>query len=240
VLGGFSAGQSDARAADSEAARLGLSSSVHIDYAVDFDEPPGDATTVAGYFRGADSVNGVSRTGAYGGFYVVTRLCSAHLTSLNWQTYAWSGGQWAPASCAPLEQYQNDTSVDFDRAIASNYGQYPNSSPPPQPKPKPQVICWGKGATPKKNGCPVIIKKASQEWNQYLAFKNGLKKTEPELHRVNAFIGYLNQNKQTVNVPAYMGPGKSWVAKKVAGQTAGRNHAYGLHHDLIHAHTRQK
>lgn len=85
---------------------------------------------VRAYFQGADSYlwprAGRNSVNAYGGYYPVTALCREHLVgSLNWPTYAWSGGQWPAASCGPLEQWLNGSSVDYDRAIAVDYGQYP-------------------------------------------------------------------------------------------------------------------
>ncbi|MGH2870438.1 MAG: hypothetical protein ACRDNK_23075, partial [Solirubrobacteraceae bacterium] len=55
--------------------------------------------------------------------------------SENWQTYAWSGGAWLPKSIAPLEQYLNGALYDNDRALASDYGQWPYTAPkPPDPR----------------------------------------------------------------------------------------------------------
>jgi hypothetical protein len=126
---GCSAGRSDALAARGQAAEVGNTAST-IDFAIDFDA---SGSQVDGYFRCAHATLG-SRTGAYGGYYPLKYLCARGLASKAWQTYAWSGGQWLPSSCAPLEQYLNDSSVDYDRAIAADYGQWPG---PVSPKPKP-------------------------------------------------------------------------------------------------------
>lgn len=153
ALNGYSAGQADARQADAQIRALGAPANTHIDFAVDFDETLGQAPAVASYFRGVDSILGVSRTGAYGGYYTVTRLCAAHLTTASWATYAWSGGLWPAASCAPLEQYLNSSSVDYDRAIAPYYGQWPYNAPKP---PTPKLRCFGKGAQTTSKTCRFV------------------------------------------------------------------------------------
>lgn len=136
ALDGFAAGQVDARRAAAQAAALGMPPSRPIFFAIDFDETPAQASAVASYFRGVASVLGVSRTGAYGGYWAVKRLFDAELVRYGWQTYAWSGGLWDTR--AKLEQYLNGSAVDFDRAIAVDYGQWPYT--PPKPKPHPAVL----------------------------------------------------------------------------------------------------
>lgn len=133
ALSGFAGGVSDARAAATQTRALGAPANVHIDAAVDFDATAAQQGPIDAYFRGWDSVLGVKRVGDYGGYWPTIRLCEAHLVTRSWQTYAWSGGNWAPASCAPLEQYLNDNTVDYDRAIAADYGQYPSPPLPPPP-----------------------------------------------------------------------------------------------------------
>lgn len=124
---GCVAGWSDAQEARRQAARLGNTSST-IDFAIDFDASGG---AVSEYFRCAHGILG-SRTGAYGGYYPLKYLCArGYVGHENWQTYAWSRSQWLPASCAPLEQYLNDGSVDYDRAIAPRYGQWGGPAPAP-------------------------------------------------------------------------------------------------------------
>jgi hypothetical protein len=118
---GCSAGASDARAAAGQARAVG-NTNRPIDFAIDFDA---EGSQVDGYFRCAHAVLG-SRVNAYGSYYALKYLCAHGLVGhTSWQTYAWSAGQWLPASCAPLEQYLNDSSVDYDRAIAPDYGQWP-------------------------------------------------------------------------------------------------------------------
>jgi hypothetical protein len=123
---GCGAGASDAREAARQAAAVG-NTNRPIDFAIDFDA---SGSQVDGYFRCAHYVLG-SRVGAYGGYYPLKYLCSHGLVGrTNWETYAWSASQWLPSSCAPLEQYLNGSSVDYDRAIAADYGQWPAPSKP--------------------------------------------------------------------------------------------------------------
>lgn len=56
-----------------------------------------------------------------------------------WNTYAWSGGQWC--GDAQLQQYQNGVtlcsgSVDLDRAMVSDYGQWQPGKLPPNVTPE--------------------------------------------------------------------------------------------------------
>lgn len=127
---GCSAGRTDAYTAAWKAAGLG-NTTRPIPFAVDFDARGPD---VAGYFRCAKQILG-GRVMAYGSYYVVTWLHAHGLVgNKNWCTYAWSNGRFPSASICPLQQYLNDSSVDYDRAIAADYGQWPG---PVSPKPKP-------------------------------------------------------------------------------------------------------
>lgn len=118
---GFAAGASDGREAGRQAAAIGNTHDA-IWFAIDFDA---SGPEVYSYFKGAQSVLG-SRVDAYGGYRPLGYL-HAHgaVGNLNFQTYAWSGGAWLPASIAPLEQYLNGAAFDNDRAVAANYGQFP-------------------------------------------------------------------------------------------------------------------
>lgn len=127
---GCSAGRTDAFYAARQAAEVG-NTDRPIMFAIDFDA---QGFQVDGYFRCIHHLLG-SRTNAYGSYYALKYLCSHGLVGhQNWQTYAWSRGQWLPASCAPLQQYLNDSSVDYDRAIAADFGQWPAASKPPVSK----------------------------------------------------------------------------------------------------------
>ncbi len=122
---GYSRGVSDAKGAKSEAESVGQPSSRPIYFAVDFDAESGDAASIKEYFKGVASVLGLSRTGVYGGYYIVDELLSARLVTFAWQTYAWSYGRWD--SRAQLRQTQNGVDhdeLDADEAVAADFGQW--------------------------------------------------------------------------------------------------------------------
>jgi hypothetical protein len=167
---GRAAGITDALTAAAQARALG-NTTRPILFAIDCDCT--DAQILA-YFQGVHSVLG-ARTDAYGGYAQVAYLHSVGLVgSENWQTYAWSEGHWLPGTVAPLEQYLNGTSYDWDRAIAVPYGEFPwtatkpkprpvvthtttTPAPPPVPHPRRGTVCWGTGATPASSSCRQII-----------------------------------------------------------------------------------
>lgn len=137
ALAGFTAGADDARAALSQASACGIPVGRPIYFAVDFDETTGEAGAVDQYFRGVASILGVAHTGCYGGYWAVKRLFDAKLISYGWQTYAWSGGNLDKR--AQLYQFSNNhsvagVSVDFNHALATDFGQW--SYEPPKPAPK--------------------------------------------------------------------------------------------------------
>lgn len=70
---------------------------------------------------GAQSVIGQNRVGAYGGYGTIKYLFDNAKLAYGWQTYAWSGGQLDPR--AQIYQWQNGPIVDFDKALAQDYGQ---------------------------------------------------------------------------------------------------------------------
>lgn len=119
--GGYARGVSQARLAASQAAAVGNTSSA-IDFAIDCEC---SGPSVLSYFQGVHAVLG-SRDNAYGDYSVILYLYDHGVVGhLNWQTLAWSGGAWLPASIAPLEQYQLGNAVDSDRALLPDYGQFP-------------------------------------------------------------------------------------------------------------------
>jgi hypothetical protein len=151
-LDGWNAGYNDAFNATHELqSRYGIApAGVHIDFASDYD------TTFYGrvfepYYQGASAwmkrVGGTE--GAYGGLHTVNQLCADHIGTLNWQTVAWSGGQRASVSCAPLYQRSINNSlagysVDNNDAYAANYGQLGYKAPPVGPS-KQQIARWQGG-----------------------------------------------------------------------------------------------
>ena len=126
ALDGCMAGRIDARNALAEAATFGFRA---IYFAVDFELQPPQDQAVAGYFRCIVGQIGVDHTGAYGGIATVSLLFNLHLIRYGWQTYAWSGGRWDRR--AQLQQYLNGSSVDYDRAVAKDYGQVPYTATRP-------------------------------------------------------------------------------------------------------------
>lgn len=120
ALSGYAGGQLDARLALNEEQGLGVPSSAPIYFAVDFKEVGHQPRAVASYFSGVNSVLGVSRTGAYGGYWTIHRLFNAALIQFGWQTSAWSGGLWDPR--AQIQQYAYYNAYDLDRAMTSEFG----------------------------------------------------------------------------------------------------------------------
>jgi MYXO-CTERM domain-containing protein len=126
----MSQGVSDATAANSEAASVGAPSTRPIYFAVDFDANSANDTDVNAYFQGVASVIGLSRTGVYGGYYIVNELFNQGLVEWGWQTYAWSSGQWD--SRAQLRQTLDNVDnglLDADEGMVADYGQWGPGSP---------------------------------------------------------------------------------------------------------------
>lgn len=124
ALEGFASGVQDAQIATSQHAACGGQADRPIYFSVDADVA-GDQC--AEYFRGVASALGFTRTGAYGSYRVIKYLLDNGLISWAWQTYAWSAGQWD--NRAHIQQYSNDMaiagfSVDFNRSINSDFGQW--------------------------------------------------------------------------------------------------------------------
>ncbi|MFC9973060.1 glycoside hydrolase domain-containing protein [Spirillospora sp. NPDC127200] len=127
ALSGRAGGAADARDADRQARALGMPSGRPIYFAVDFDATAAQQGAVNAYLDGAAGVIGRSRVGLYGGYGPVKRALDAGKAVWAWQTYAWSGGRWDRR--AQLRQYSNDhvingVGVDYDRAVADDYGQW--------------------------------------------------------------------------------------------------------------------
>jgi len=118
-----------ARIADQDAKLAGMPPTRPIYFAVDGDTRGFSATqwlAIENFFRGVISVIGLARVGAYGGKNTVEHLRNRGLIRWLWQTYAWSGGQWADVH---LRQYDNgnpmcEGEVDYDRSMKQDYGQW--------------------------------------------------------------------------------------------------------------------
>ncbi len=121
---GSASGVQDAQIAANQHRVCGGPGNRPIYFSVDADVA---GSQVADYFRGVASVIGKARTGAYGSYRVLKYLFDEGLISWGWQTYAWSAGQWETR--AHIQQYQNGmtlggVSVDYDRSIKSDFGQW--------------------------------------------------------------------------------------------------------------------
>jgi hypothetical protein len=121
-------GAADARAAQQEAATLGLGDAV-IYFSADFD-PTDKTDEINAYMTGVASVLGKERTGLYSGYAGIQAYFDAGIGDYGWQTYAWSSGQWDTR--AQLQQWNNSvvwdgTQVDQDRATTTDYGQNPQA-----------------------------------------------------------------------------------------------------------------
>lgn len=125
---GYTAGRQDALRARAQALALGEPADRPIFFAVDFDTTA-DPSAVVPYFRGVDSVLGSTRAGDYGGIATVRVLFDRRLVRYGWQTAAWSGGAWDPR--AQIQQYSFGAALDWDRAVARDFGQWPYRAPRP-------------------------------------------------------------------------------------------------------------
>jgi hypothetical protein len=133
---GFGQGASDARTAAAQHVACGGPPNRPIYFSVDYDVPdaaPGSNDpaaklgAVAAYYRGVASVIGLARTGAYGGYWTISRLFDAGLIRWGWQTFAWSGGRWDGR--AHLRQTAIDVVVagaacDIDESGVADFGQW--------------------------------------------------------------------------------------------------------------------
>jgi len=132
---GYNQGVSDATGAKNEAAAVGQPSTRPIYFAIDFDATSADAASINAYFQGVASVIGLSRTGVYGGYYIVNELFNAGRVTFAWQTYAWSGGSWD--SRAQLRQTQNGVDgdqLDDDEGMVADFGQWGPGAPASAPR----------------------------------------------------------------------------------------------------------
>jgi hypothetical protein len=126
ALSGHAGGVADAHSARTQAHACGQPAGRPVYFAVDFDAA-GQTTHVNAYLAGVASVLGKTGTGVYGGLAAVKAALDAKVCTYAWQTYAWSGGVWDKR--AQLQQYENGQtlaghSVDYDRAMTTDYGQW--------------------------------------------------------------------------------------------------------------------
>ncbi|SEG11468.1 protein of unknown function [Thermomonospora echinospora] len=127
ALSGRAGGAADARDADRKAQACGMPADRPIYFAVDFDASAAQQEVINAYLDGAAGVIGRDRVGLYGGYGPVKRALDAGKARWAWQTYAWSGGRWDDR--AHIQQYSNErelngVSVDYNRAVTGDYGQW--------------------------------------------------------------------------------------------------------------------
>lgn len=138
ALGGYQAGNHDAISAIDQVNNLGLRG-IPVYFAVDFDASGSSLTAVTQYFQGAVKALGHDRVGIYGGLRPVTHILDHNICKWAWQTYAWSGGRWDPRG--HIQQYQNGqrlagVTVDYNRSIKPDFGQWPRPASPAVVTPK--------------------------------------------------------------------------------------------------------
>lgn len=93
-LGGYSAGQQNARRARAHADDIGFPRNRPIYMAIDRDVvSEHDFGLMLAYLDGAGSVLGSANTGVYGEYDVVRRALQGGHAAYGWQTAAWSGGK---------------------------------------------------------------------------------------------------------------------------------------------------
>jgi len=121
---GRAAGIADAKEAAAQATAAGMPPGRPLYFAVDWDANP---EVVVPYFQGVASVLGLARTGAYGGYKVISYLLDHGLISWAWQTAAWSGGRWdarahirQPATTVRI----NGVACDNDTSMKADFGQW--------------------------------------------------------------------------------------------------------------------
>lgn len=125
-LGGYSRGVEHAREADRLHRACGGPPDRPIYFSTDFDASPAQLATCYDYLRGCADVLGWDRVGVYGGIRTIDHMADRGVRWL-WQTYAWSAGQWHPAT--DLRQYRNGVrlaggEVDLNKAMTSDFGQW--------------------------------------------------------------------------------------------------------------------
>lgn len=139
--GGHAAGVADAKVIAKELAYCVLPADMPVLSAVDYDTVVGP--NITGYFTALSEARGVAATGVYGGIKVVDALFEKKLVTYGCQTLAWSGGKWS--SHAQTQQFTGSKTlggadVDYQQAMAVDFGQYPRPTPP-APKP-PTPLKW--------------------------------------------------------------------------------------------------
>lgn len=127
LLNGWSVGVSWARSADAHFRACGMPPTKPIYLSLDVNCTSAQWPAAADALRGAASVIGLSRVGLYGHYNAMRWARRDDVARWFWQTYAWSGGNWAPGN--HIEQYRNGVTIagadcDLNRAISGDFGQW--------------------------------------------------------------------------------------------------------------------
>lgn len=137
ALDGHAAGAVDAASARADVVAAGGPADGGVVYfAVDLDvTTSAQLAAVEDYLTGAASVLGWDQVGVYGEYDVLDHVLRHTPCRRLWQTYAWSAGRLHPA--AQLYQYRNGqqlggAEVDYDRALADDFGQWFHQPPTPE------------------------------------------------------------------------------------------------------------
>ena len=137
LKGGFTAGVKAAQEAERHRLREGIPARP-VYFNVDYEAPESDYPAILAALDGAASVIGLQRVGLYGPWGIIRAAFDAGKIAFGMQCYAWSHGQWDPR--AQLRQWSNGQwgdAVDFQWAMADEYGQTPVTVPTPNPDPDP-------------------------------------------------------------------------------------------------------
>ncbi|HYK70415.1 MAG TPA: glycoside hydrolase domain-containing protein [Streptosporangiaceae bacterium] len=151
LVNGFRGGQHDAQEASRQVAAMGAPGCPIYFAPADYDVPPGDQGMYNSYLDGVASTIGRPRTGAYGGYWPLSRAFAAGKCHYAWQTYAWSGGNLIKG--VHLYQYQNGArmgpaEVDYDRSYAADCGWWPRPRAAAPAKPAPAAPVAHKAGEP--------------------------------------------------------------------------------------------
>ena len=136
ALLGAAQGEKDGKLASQQLTALGAPEGMTVYFAVDFDiadyapastDPKAKLGPAADYFEAINGLTGRYTVGVYGGYYAVSRVLSAGLAAMAWQTIAWSGGRWDDR--AVLRQlgsqvWGSNADVDLLVASAADFGQW--------------------------------------------------------------------------------------------------------------------
>jgi hypothetical protein len=137
ALGGFAAGQADAKSALAVMNALAIPDDRPVYFSIDFDVTPAQQAAVDDYLNGTASITTRARVGMYGGYWTVKRCLDNGSACWAWQT-----GAWSPSSTTEPDRHLIDPRVhiyqrvnttttingvpcDINEARQPDYGQTP-------------------------------------------------------------------------------------------------------------------